>query len=284
VSNTYQKTGRRAQPDPQPREVTVPEQVVVSMTEIAEAAKEGLLALAAGTGLQVMAAMFDEDVTRLCGPAGRHNAERAGYRHGSENGPVTLGGRRLAVTRPRVRATARSASEGPGAETARRHEGGNSEIDQVDRDRCPLATAEAHDHRASKQQNRTRSGQRHQNRRDVERGGQDQARRAQELKNSDGLEGTGAEVSGPFPGSLGGGTGALQEPIEVLFGHEQLGAAAHQEDNGQQSGNDPQREVHAVSPLWRGSEGSRAFLGWQLVWQVLGRRWRRTGVARSAAW
>ena len=37
---------------------------MVSMAEIAGAAKEGLLALAAVTGLQVMAAMFDEDVTR----------------------------------------------------------------------------------------------------------------------------------------------------------------------------------------------------------------------------
>ncbi len=36
MSNTYQKKPRRAQPDPQPAgEVTVPEQVVVSMTEIA---------------------------------------------------------------------------------------------------------------------------------------------------------------------------------------------------------------------------------------------------------
>ena len=41
------------------------------MAEIAESAKEGLLALAVGTGLQVMAAMFDEDVTRLCGPDGQ---------------------------------------------------------------------------------------------------------------------------------------------------------------------------------------------------------------------
>jgi hypothetical protein len=31
VSNTYQKTGRRAQPDSRPGEVTVPEQVIVSM-------------------------------------------------------------------------------------------------------------------------------------------------------------------------------------------------------------------------------------------------------------
>jgi transposase-like protein len=104
VSNTYQKKSRRAQPDRQPGEIAVPEQVIVSMAEIAESAKEGLLALAVGTGLQVMAAMFAEDAERLCGPEGKHNPERAGYRHGSEAGSVTLGGRRVAVTRPRVRA------------------------------------------------------------------------------------------------------------------------------------------------------------------------------------
>jgi putative transposase len=104
VSNTYQKTTRHAQPEGLPGEVAVPEQVIVSMAEIAESAKEGLLALAVGTGLQVMAAMFGEDAERLCGPQGRHNPDRAGYRHGSEAGSVTLGGRRVAVTRPRVRA------------------------------------------------------------------------------------------------------------------------------------------------------------------------------------
>ncbi len=51
MSNTYQKTARHAQPDRLPGEVAVPEQVVVSMAEIAESAKEGLLALAVGTGL-----------------------------------------------------------------------------------------------------------------------------------------------------------------------------------------------------------------------------------------
>jgi len=104
VSNTYQKNRRRAQPDPVAGEVAVPEQVIVSMAEIAGAAREGLLALAVSTGLQVMTAMFEEDVTRLCGPDGKHNPDRAGYRHGGEAGSVTLGGRRLAVTRPRVRA------------------------------------------------------------------------------------------------------------------------------------------------------------------------------------
>jgi putative transposase len=109
VSNTYQKNRRRAQPDPVVGEVAVPERVIVSMAEIAGAAREGLLALAVSTGLQVMTAMFEEDVTRLCGPGGKHNPDRAGYRHGTEAGSVTLGGRRLAVTRPRVRA-----ADGPG--------------------------------------------------------------------------------------------------------------------------------------------------------------------------
>ncbi len=104
MSNTYQKDRRRAQPDRQPGEIAVPEQVIVSMAGIAESAKEGLLALAVGTGLQVMAAMFAEDAAVLCGPEGRHNPGRAGYRHGAGAGSVTLGGRRVPVTRPRVRA------------------------------------------------------------------------------------------------------------------------------------------------------------------------------------
>jgi putative transposase len=54
--------------------------------------------------LQVMAAMFGEDAERLCGAEGKHNPGRAGYRHGAGAGSVTLGGRRVAVTRPRVRA------------------------------------------------------------------------------------------------------------------------------------------------------------------------------------
>ena len=86
MSNTYQKKSRRAQPDPMPAEVAVPEQVIVSMAEIAESAREGLLALAVGTGMQVMAAMFGEDAERLCGPDGKHNADRAGYRHGTGPG------------------------------------------------------------------------------------------------------------------------------------------------------------------------------------------------------
>jgi putative transposase len=84
-------------------ELQLPERVSVALAELAGAAREGLLALAVGTGLQVLQAMLAEDVARLVGPKGRHNPDRTAVRHGSEPGQVTLGGRRVRVRRPRVR-------------------------------------------------------------------------------------------------------------------------------------------------------------------------------------
>jgi transposase-like protein len=85
--------------------LAVPEQVSVAMEEIAEDMREGLLALAVGAGLQVMQQLMEADVTAACGAKGKHNPDRAASRHGTEAGSVTLGGRRVPVTRPRVRAT-----------------------------------------------------------------------------------------------------------------------------------------------------------------------------------
>ncbi len=85
--------------------LAVPEQVSVAMEEIAADMREGLLALAVGAGLQVMAQLMETDVTAACGAKGKHNPERAASRHGTEAGSVTLGGRRVPVRRPRVRAS-----------------------------------------------------------------------------------------------------------------------------------------------------------------------------------
>jgi len=82
---------------------TVPERVSVAMAEIAENMQQGLLALAVGAGLQVMQTLMEADVAALAGPKGRHDAARTAVRHGCERGSVTLGGRRVSVTRPRVR-------------------------------------------------------------------------------------------------------------------------------------------------------------------------------------
>jgi transposase-like protein len=84
-------------------ELVLPEQVTVALAELAGAARQGLLALAVGTGLGVLGSLLDADVERLAGPKGRHQPDRGAVRHGTQPGQVTLGGRRVRVDRPRVR-------------------------------------------------------------------------------------------------------------------------------------------------------------------------------------
>src|SRR6185503_2381627 len=81
----------------------LPEGIRLAMTDIAGAAREGLLAMSVAAGLAVMAAMFEAEMTEACGPKGKHDVKRAAVRHGSGRGSVTLGGRRVAVGRPRAR-------------------------------------------------------------------------------------------------------------------------------------------------------------------------------------
>jgi transposase-like protein len=86
------------------RQPAVPDTVSVTLRELAGELREGLLALAVGTGLQVMAAIMEQDVTAMCGRKGRHDPDRTAVRHGHGAGSVSLGGRRVPVTRPRMRA------------------------------------------------------------------------------------------------------------------------------------------------------------------------------------
>ncbi len=73
------------------------------LARFAEHMREGLLAASVAVGLDVMAELMEAEVASLAGPKGKHNPARVAKRHGSEDGTVTLGGRRVKVRRPRVR-------------------------------------------------------------------------------------------------------------------------------------------------------------------------------------
>ena len=88
----------------------LPASVREALGELAGAAKEGLLALSVGVGLGVLHELMESEVDEVVGPRGRHDRDRVAVRHGHEAGEVTLGGRRVPVSRPRVR-TADGASE-----------------------------------------------------------------------------------------------------------------------------------------------------------------------------
>src|SRR5215203_4607864 len=81
----------------------LPQRVQDALGELAGAAKEGLLALSVGVGLGVLDELMEAEVDEVVGPKGRHICDRTAVRHGHESGEVTLGGRRVPVSRPRAR-------------------------------------------------------------------------------------------------------------------------------------------------------------------------------------
>jgi putative transposase len=84
-------------------ESPLPPQVREALGELVGAAREGLLALSVGVGLGVVHELMEAEVTEVVGPKGKRNPDRVAKRHGHEDGSMTLGGRRVPVSRPRVR-------------------------------------------------------------------------------------------------------------------------------------------------------------------------------------
>jgi len=101
VSKKYQTTSLK---DTAGLGVSVPAEVTVALEQLTGQIQEGLLSLAVATGLQVMGQLMERDVTAVAGPKGKRNPDRTAVRHGTGAGSVTLGGRRVPVGRPRVRA------------------------------------------------------------------------------------------------------------------------------------------------------------------------------------
>jgi hypothetical protein len=80
--------------------LALPEHDQLSLIGIAESAKEGLMALAVGAGLAVLHECMEHEVTEVVGPKGGHDADRTAKRHGHTLGELTLGGRRVPISRP----------------------------------------------------------------------------------------------------------------------------------------------------------------------------------------
>jgi putative transposase len=84
-------------------EMALPAEIQEALGELVGAAREGLLALSVGVGLRVVHELMEAEVTDIVGPKGKHDPDRTATRHGHEDGSMTLGGRRVPVSRPRVR-------------------------------------------------------------------------------------------------------------------------------------------------------------------------------------
>jgi len=77
---------------------------VVDSAPLREIMEEGLLALGQRLGLEVFQQLLAQDVADIVGEKGKHNPDRTAYRHGSEKTKVVMGGEKVQIEKPRVRA------------------------------------------------------------------------------------------------------------------------------------------------------------------------------------
>jgi transposase-like protein len=96
-------SGRQVVTTPEAAENPLPPRIQEALGEFVGAAREGLLALSVGVGLSVVHELMEAEVDEVVGPKGKWKADRTAKRHGHEDGSMTLGGRRVQVSRPRIR-------------------------------------------------------------------------------------------------------------------------------------------------------------------------------------
>jgi len=76
---------------------------VITLRDFMVNARADLMEVGIKAGLAVMAEMFAADVEAICGPRYERQETRRGSRWGDAGGEVVLGGRKVKVSRPRVR-------------------------------------------------------------------------------------------------------------------------------------------------------------------------------------
>jgi putative transposase len=88
----------------QSHQVDSPRQRHLPLVDLLVDTRAELMELAVASGLKVLTTMLEADRTAICGPRYAHEPERAASRAGMVPSEVVLGGRKVQIRRPRVRA------------------------------------------------------------------------------------------------------------------------------------------------------------------------------------
>ena len=86
---------RRQSVSPTPRHLPLVDSLIDTQAELQE--------LVVASGLKGLEAMLEEDRAAVCGPRYAHQPARQAYRTGHTPSQVVLGGRKVAIRRPRAR-------------------------------------------------------------------------------------------------------------------------------------------------------------------------------------
>jgi putative transposase len=91
-----------AERDETARLADLPAEATLALQDLAGTIKDGLLAFCCSAGLAVVSQIMEEELSEKVGPKGRHDPDRRATRNGSAPGSVVLGGRTVALRRPRA--------------------------------------------------------------------------------------------------------------------------------------------------------------------------------------
>jgi transposase-like protein len=83
---------------------SIGEFAISDVDQLRQLMQESLTSFAVEVGVQVASCLLEDDVVKLCGAKSERVLNRANNRHGSQSGYVILGGQKVAIRRPRVRA------------------------------------------------------------------------------------------------------------------------------------------------------------------------------------
>jgi hypothetical protein len=70
---------------------------------VGEALRTTLAEFVVGMGMRAVESLLEDERSLVCGPRYEHRPQRLAYRFGHAPGELVLGGRRVAVERPRAR-------------------------------------------------------------------------------------------------------------------------------------------------------------------------------------
>ena len=88
---------------PSPSPIGIPDATAPAVGHILIDTQAELQELVVASGLKVLEAMLEEDRAAVCGPRYAHQPARQAYRTGHTPSQVVLGGRKVAIRRPRAR-------------------------------------------------------------------------------------------------------------------------------------------------------------------------------------
>jgi transposase-like protein len=83
-------------------------QLPLSVEGLIEMARSSLSTFAMEVGLKVAESLLEDEVQQHCGPRHERQVQRMATRYGHQRGFVTIGGQKLAISKPRVRSTHRT--------------------------------------------------------------------------------------------------------------------------------------------------------------------------------